>query len=339
MSAEETGVRWGLIGCGDIAAKRVAPALRGTPGSALVAVARARAELAADFARQHGARRWYADWREVLDDREIDAVYLATPVRLHAEQAVAAAEAGKHVLCEKPMALDVESCQRMVSAARSHGVRLGVAYYRHHYPVVARLRELLASGEIGRPVLAQVQAFELFDPPPGHPRAWLLDKASRGRRAHDGLRLPPHRGAAGPAGAGRRRCAASPPTFASATARSRTPAWRTCASRAGRSAVLAVSHAAQESRDAVQLFGTAGSAHVDVLNQGGLRVVTPDGVREERHRASRQPPPAARRGLRARRAGRPRAHGDGRDRRRGQPRARARSIATDGLARVRGGRQ
>jgi predicted dehydrogenase len=282
MSAAETGVRWGLIGCGDIAAKRVAPALRGTPGSALVAVARARAELAADFARQHGARRWYGDWREVLADREIDAVYLATPVRLHAEQAVAAAEAGKHVLCEKPMALDVESCQRMVSAARSHGVRLGVAYYRHHYPIVARLRELIASGEIGRPVLAQVQAFELFDPPPGHPRAWLLDKAIAGGGPMMDFgchRIEVLLDLLGPVAGVR--------GFPTNVRFHDREVEDTCVAhlrfKSGADAVLAVSHAAQESRDAVQIFATAGSAHVDVLNQGGLRIVTPSGVREERH--------------------------------------------------------
>ena len=192
-------VGWGLVGCGDIAAKRVAAALGQAEGSALVAVARARAALAAEFAERHGARRWHADWRDVLTDAEVDAVYLATPVRLHAEQAIAAAEAGKHVLCEKPMALDPAECERMIAAARAHGVRLGVAYYRHHYPVVARLRELLASGEIGEPVLAQAQAFEPFDPGPDHPRAWLDAPERVGRRAHGRLRLPPHRGAARPA--------------------------------------------------------------------------------------------------------------------------------------------
>jgi predicted dehydrogenase len=180
VSAGPAVVRWGLIGAGDIAARRVAPALRDSPGSAFAAVARAHADQAAEFAQRHGASRWYADWREMLRDPELDAVYVATPVRLHAEQAVAAAEAGKHVLCEKPMALDVAGCERMIAAARDHGVKLGVAYYRHHYPVVGRLRELIASGEIGRPVLAQVQAFELFDPPPDHPRAWLLKKSEAG---------------------------------------------------------------------------------------------------------------------------------------------------------------
>src|SRR6185503_3010660 len=107
-------------------------------------------------------------------------VFLATPVHLHAEQAVAAAEAGKHVLCEKPMALDAAQCERMIAAARAHGVRLGVAYYRHHYPVVARLRALLAAGGLGQPVLAIAQAFERFDAPPDHPRRWFLQREQSG---------------------------------------------------------------------------------------------------------------------------------------------------------------
>ena len=276
------GVRWGLVGCGDIAARRVAAALRDSPGSALVAVARARAELAADFAKAQGASRWYADWRDLLGDREIDAVYLATPVRLHVEQAVAAAEAGKHVLCEKPMALDVASCERMVSGARRHGVRLGVAYYRHHYPVVARLRELVASGEIGQPVFAQVQAFELFDPPPDEPRTWLLEKAESGGgpMADFGChRIEVLLDLLGPL-----REARGFPTNVRFKERE---VEDTCVARlrfrSGAEAVLTVTHAAYEPRDVVELFCTGGSAHVGVLNQGLLRIVTAGGVREERH--------------------------------------------------------
>jgi len=275
-------VRWGLIGCGDIAARRVAAALGQSPGSALVAVARARAELAADFAARHGAARWHADWRDLVKDDEVDAVYVATPVRLHAEQAVAAAEAGKHVLCEKPMALDVAACGRMIAAARGHGVRLGVAYYRHHYPVVARLRELLASGEIGEPVLAQAQAFEPFDLPRDHPRAWLLHRseAGGGPMADFGChRIEVLLDLLGP-------CAETQGFRDNVRFRDR-EVEDTCVAhlrfRRGSVAVLAVSHAAREPRDTLDVFGTLGSAHVAVLNQGLLRVLSAAGEREERH--------------------------------------------------------
>src|SRR5215475_3115371 len=90
-------LRWGLIGCGDISRKRVAPALRSISNRHTIAVSRARVDLAGAFADEFGARRWYGDWRELIADDEIDAVYIATPVYLHAEQAVAAAEAGKSV--------------------------------------------------------------------------------------------------------------------------------------------------------------------------------------------------------------------------------------------------
>ena len=77
-------LRWGLIGCGDIAAKRVAPALLELDNCRLIAVNRARYDLAEQFARQFGAERWYKDWRDLIKDEEIDAVYVATPPNLHA---------------------------------------------------------------------------------------------------------------------------------------------------------------------------------------------------------------------------------------------------------------
>jgi predicted dehydrogenase len=275
-------VRWGLIGCGDIAEKRVAPALRDSPGSRLVAVARAHAERAAEFAARHGATRSYADWRALLRDPEIDAVYVATPVGLHAEQAVAAAEAGKHVLCEKPMALSVSDCERMIAAARRHEVRLGVAYYRHHYPAVRRIAELLASGEIGRPVLANVQVFEMFDVPPDHPRAWFLRKAEAGGGPLFDFgchRIEVLLDLLGPI--------ASVHGFPANVRFRERDVEDTCAVhlafQGGARALLAVTHATREARDTFELYGTEGSVHVPVLNKGVLRIVAGDGAREETH--------------------------------------------------------
>jgi predicted dehydrogenase len=275
-------VGWGLVGCGDIAAKRVAAALGQARGSALVSVARGRAALAAEFAERHGARRWHADWRDVLKDAEVDAVYLATPVRLHAEQAIAAAEAGKHVLCEKPMALQPADCERMIAAARAHGVRLGVAYYRHHYPVIARLRQLLESGEIGEPVLAQAQAFESFDLGPDHPRAWLMRRSESGGgpMADFGChRIEVLLDLLGPA--------AEVHGFPDNVRYKQREVEDTCVAhirfRNGAVGVVAVTHATRESRDALEILGTRGSLHVSVLNRGGLRIVTAAGTRDEHH--------------------------------------------------------
>jgi len=173
-------VRWGLIGAGDIVRKRVGEALRSGRGCELVAVSRANASLVDAFAREVGARRSYAHWRDLVQDDEVDAVYVATPVYLHAEQTIAAAEAGKHVLCEKPMAMSVAECDRMIDACRSANVRLGIAYYRHFYPVVIRIRQLIAAGAIGSPVFAQMVASEPFDPAPGAPRYWLVQQSQSG---------------------------------------------------------------------------------------------------------------------------------------------------------------
>jgi len=272
-------LRWGLIGCGDIAEKRVAPALRDAPGSRLAAVARARAELAADFAARHGAERSYADWRELVADPELDAVYIATPVWLHAEQATAALLAGKHVLVEKPMALDVASCDRMIVAARVAKRRLGVAYYRHLYPAVTRLRELLLEGELGEPVLLEIQAFERFDPGPDHPRAWLLKKAQSGggpmmdfgcHRLEILLDLlgPPREV----------RAFLSNVLFKSREVEDTCSAHLRFSKGIG---IVTVSHASREARDSVDLYCSEGSVHIDVLNQGRLRIVSPTGTREE----------------------------------------------------------
>src|SRR6185369_8026740 len=143
-------VRWGLIGAGDIVRKRVAAALRETAGSELVAVSRRDASQAEATATDLGARLWFSEWRDLVASPEIDAVYIATPVYLHAEQTIAAAEAGKHVLCEKPMGLSVRECDEMIAACQANNVKLGIAYYRRFYPAVKRAKEIINSGEIGK---------------------------------------------------------------------------------------------------------------------------------------------------------------------------------------------
>jgi predicted dehydrogenase len=278
-------VRWGLIGCGDIARKRIAPALRDSPLTELVAVARARANLAEEFAKQFGATRWYREWPELLLDRRIDSVYIATPVHLHAEQTIAAAEAGKHVLCEKPMALDATQCDRMIAACHANHVKLGIAYYRHFYPVVRRVRELLDSGEIGTPVVAQMNAFEWFNPEPSHPRSWLLSKERSGggpmfdfgcHRVEVLLDL------FGPIA--RVSALTSRVVFEREVEDTAVAVFEF---ERGMNATLTVSHAVAEAQDTFSIFGSKGSVHIGVLNVGELRVRTAAGERLESH------PPAA----------------------------------------------
>ncbi len=268
-------VKWGLIGCGDIARRRVAPALRDLPNCELVAVSRANFEQAAAFAGEFGAKRWHRDWRELIADDEVEAVYIATPVHLHAAQAIAAAEAGKHVLCEKPMALSVAECDRIIAACAAHRVKLGVAYYRRFYPVVVFIKTLLSAGEIGTPVVAQINAFERFALEPSNPRRWLLEKGLSGggpmfdfgcHRVEVLLNLfGAVKGVRGLTG------------NAVFTREVEDTASALFQFESGAQAVLSVTHAAVEPQDTLNIFGSRGSIHIPVLNEGAAHIKTADG--------------------------------------------------------------
>lgn len=262
---------WGLIGAGDIARKRVAAALRDAPASELAAISRARPELAEPFAAEFGVRRWHPRWQELVADREIDAVYIATPVHLHAEQAIAAADAGKHVLCEKPMAMSVAECDRIIAACRASRVTLGVAYYRRFYPVIARIKQIIASGEIGEPVVAALDAFEWFNPRPDQPRAWLLEKKAAGGGPMFDFgchRLEVLLNLFGPA-----RKVTGLVANVVFEREVEDTAVALLRFERGACATVTVTHAAAESRDTLRICGTRGSIHVDALNTGGLRVI------------------------------------------------------------------
>src|ERR1044071_1764699 len=124
---------WGIIGCGDITDKRGAPAINAQPDSSLIAFQSRTAAQAEAFAKKHAAKRWTTSREELLCDPEVNAVYVATEHHRHCEDVLAAAEAGKHVLCENPMANSVADCQGMIDACRANGVALQIAYYRRYY--------------------------------------------------------------------------------------------------------------------------------------------------------------------------------------------------------------
>lgn len=276
-----TTLRWGLIGCGDISRKRVAPALRDLESCELVAVNRSRAQLAEAFAHDFGATRWYPDWRDLIADEEIDAIYIATPVYLHAEQAIAGAQAGKHMLCEKPMAMNTAECDEMMAACRANGVKLGIAYYRHFYPVVNRVKELIQAGVIGKPVLAQINAFERFNPQPGEDRHWLVEKnkAAGGPMMDFGChRIEVFMHVLGPI---------TRTTSLVGRALFDRDVEDTCVAcfelESGAQSVLTVTHASHESRDTLDIFGSEGSLHVPVLNRGELHIKTAAGEQTEIH--------------------------------------------------------
>jgi len=272
---------WGLIGCGDIARKRVAPALRDLEGCEFIAVSREREDLAEAFAEEFGAKRWYGTWQDLLKDEEIDAVYIATPVHLHAQQTIAAAEAGKHVLCEKPMAMNVNECDRMIAAGRANRVKLGIAYYRHFYPVIGRIREIIQSGEIGEPVLAQINAFESFNPPTTHQRHWLLEKDRSGGGpmfdfgCHRIEVLSNIFGAIDEV-----RALTASVLFEREVEDTAIALFQF---ERGTCGVLSVTHAAREPQDTLDVFGSRGSLRVSVLNEGTMQVRSDLGERYESH--------------------------------------------------------
>jgi len=173
-------VRWGIIGCGDIARKRVAAAIREDPRSELLAACRRDEAKLQDFCAAFDVPRAYRSAEEVIADNEVNAVYIATPVNEHRSQTIAAAQAGKHVLCEKPMALNADECDAMIAACHRHGVRLGVAYYRRFYPVVLRMKELIALGAIGTPLSVQAVCATAMDMAPGEDGYWRVIPAAGG---------------------------------------------------------------------------------------------------------------------------------------------------------------
>lgn len=142
-------VRWGMIGCGDVTEVKSGPAFQKAANSELVAVMRRTGKLAEDYAKRHQVRKWYDDADALINDSEVDAIYIATPPSSHKEYTIKAAKAGKPVYVEKPMALDFAECNEMIAACKAAGVPLYVAYYRRAQPKFIKIKELLESNEIG----------------------------------------------------------------------------------------------------------------------------------------------------------------------------------------------
>ena len=142
-------VRWGMIGCGDVAEVKSGPGFQRAERSSLVAVMRRDQAKAEDYARRHEVPRWYGDAGRLLTDPEVDAVYIATPPSSHKRYVLMAAEVKKPIYVEKPMAMDHAECRDMVAACERAGVPLFVAYYRRTLPRFLKVKELLAERVIG----------------------------------------------------------------------------------------------------------------------------------------------------------------------------------------------
>jgi 1,5-anhydro-D-fructose reductase (1,5-anhydro-D-mannitol-forming) len=173
LGRDMSKLNWVLVGIGDIARRRVIPAIQAERRSTLYGlVTRDRAKADA----YPGAQSW-ATIEEAVTDAAADAVYIALPVSMHADTAVKALRAGKHVLCEKPMAMNFAQAERMVAEARAAGRLLGVSYYRRLYPKLIRAKQLIAEGAIGQPLLAEANCHGWLRT---EGRDWLRDPAMAG---------------------------------------------------------------------------------------------------------------------------------------------------------------
>ena len=146
-------VRWGILGCGDVCEVKSGPAFNKVENSRLVAVMRRDGEKAKDFARRHGVPKYYDDASQLVGDEEINAIYIATPPAFHEAYAILAMEAGKPVYIEKPVALNSESCHRILKISEDLGIKASVAHYRRALPMFLKIKTLLQSGVIGTPSL------------------------------------------------------------------------------------------------------------------------------------------------------------------------------------------
>ena len=163
---------WGIVGTGGVAA-RFARAMANVEGGRVVAVASRTAARAGAFADEHGISARYDDDRALGDDPDVDVVYVATPHSRHAADSVRYLEAGKHVLCEKPLAINAAQVRQMTAAARTHGRFLMEAVWSRYLPSYRALVELVAAGRIGTPMQVDADfgfqrpldpAHRLFDP-------------------------------------------------------------------------------------------------------------------------------------------------------------------------------
>jgi predicted dehydrogenase len=152
-------IKWGIIGCGKVTELKSGPAFNKASDSQLVAVMRRNAALAEDYALRHNVPRFYRNADDLINDSEINAVYIATPPESHAGYAIRVLEAGKPVYIEKPMALNYNECLKINETAERLGLPVFVAYYRRTLPGFLKIKNLIGAGEIGKPRFANFQIF------------------------------------------------------------------------------------------------------------------------------------------------------------------------------------
>ena len=155
-------INWGFIGCGEVTEKKSGPAFNEVEGSQVVAVMSRSENKARSYAERHHVRKWYTDASELIEDPDVNAVYIATPPSSHATFAIMAMRAGKPCYIEKPLAASYNDCIRINRINEQTGVPCFVAYYRRYLPYFQKVKEIIESGTIGNVVNVQVR----FSVPP-----------------------------------------------------------------------------------------------------------------------------------------------------------------------------
>jgi 1,5-anhydro-D-fructose reductase (1,5-anhydro-D-mannitol-forming) len=181
MSRASARIGWALVGTGAIARSRMAPAIARHAGSRIVAVVSSSPTRATRFAAATSARSAYTALDAALDDDAVEAVYVSTTNELHAEQAIACLRAGRHVLCEKPLALSLQDAHAMVAAAAKAGKVLAVNHHLRAAESLQRMRSLLAAGTVGAPRL--IRSLHRCYVRPGRRDGWRMTDATRGAGA------------------------------------------------------------------------------------------------------------------------------------------------------------
>src|SRR5208337_1700870 len=160
-------VRWGVLGVANIAVRKVIPAMQGGEYCEVVGIASRELKRAETAARELGIPKAYGSYEELLADPEIDAVYNPLPNHLHVPWSIRAAEAGKHVLCEKPVAMSAAETLKLIAARDAAGVLIGEAFMVKTHPQWLRVREIVRSGELGE-LRSIVAAFSYFNRDPAN---------------------------------------------------------------------------------------------------------------------------------------------------------------------------
>lgn len=169
-------IRWGIVGCGDVTEVKSGPGFQKARDSELVMVMRRNGDLARDYAQRHGVAKWTDDAARLINDPDVDAVYIATPPNAHKEAALMCAAAGKPTLVEKPIATNDDEGAAIVEAFRDAGVPLFVAYYRRAMPLFLKVKEILDGGTIGIPRTVHIAHFERpVVPGPDGTLNWRVD--------------------------------------------------------------------------------------------------------------------------------------------------------------------